>query len=737
MSWAHKLSRGNVPHLMRRAISTTAAAAMAVGAITLAATPASADEVTINVLGINDFHGRIDANTVAFAGTVETLRAEAPAGSTLFISNGDNIGGSLFASAVAGDEPTIEVLNALDLDASSVGNHEFDRGVDDLLGRVSSLAEFPYLAANVTDADGLILPAYEVLDVNGVSVAVVGGVTEETPALVSPLGIQGIQFGNLVDSVNDAVAELQALPDAPDVIIATLHEGAPNGSASYEQSIAESVVFRDIVEQVDPAVAAIFTGHTHQTYVYESPIPGGSGETRPVIQGNSYGSLVSQVELTFDTDSGEVVASSASNVPRLAPAEGQSAAEFNEELIAQFPRVAEVADITEAALENAAAIGDQPVAEITADITTAFIGEDRDDRASESTLGNLVADALLSAVSETPAGADIALVNPGGLRADLWFEGEDDINADGVLTYAEANSVLPFTNTLTSTEVSGATLKLILEQQWQRDSAGEVPSRPYLQLGVSENLSYTYDESLPEGDRITGIIVNGARVVDSDTFKIASFSFLAAGGDNFRAFTDGTTVDTGLLDYEAWISYLETNSPVAPDYGRRSVQVVGLESGYNAGEDISFAIPLLDLTSLGGPGTTEATVEYHDEFGNVVEFGSYPVTEGGLSLTLPIPDDLPTAQALLLISASPSGTTVVTPEFAVVGIDPTEPGEPTSPTPEPTDVPTEPAPTTGAPVDGDLPATGSSTSPLIVLASVLAVMLGAILLALRRSMSLQ
>ena len=117
--------------------------------LNLPVTPAS---VELNFLGINDFHGRIDSNTVFFAGTIEKLRAAAAPGATAFISAGDNIGASLFASAVAKDQPTIDVLNALELRTSAVGNHEFDGGWADLRDRViagGTNAKFPYLGANV------------------------------------------------------------------------------------------------------------------------------------------------------------------------------------------------------------------------------------------------------------------------------------------------------------------------------------------------------------------------------------------------------------------------------------------------------------------------------------------------------------------------------------------------------------------------------------------------------------
>ena len=134
----------------------------------------------------------------------------------------------------------------------------------------------------------------------------------------------------------------------------------------------------------------------------------------------------------------------------------------------------------------------------------------RDDRASESTLGDLVANALRDTLAPANlGGAQIGVVNPGGLRDELFYN-QTGVEGDGVITYAEANNVLPFVNNLWTTTLTGAQFKTMLEQQWQRDASGSVPTRPYLQLGLSDNVTYTFDDTLPEGSRITSITINGA-----------------------------------------------------------------------------------------------------------------------------------------------------------------------------------------------------------------------------------
>ncbi len=640
--------------LSRRLVG--AATAVLIGAPLVAITPAqAADEVTLNLIGINDFHGRIDANTVKFAGTVEQVRQSGGDASSLLISAGDNVSASLFASAVQDDIPTIDVLNALDLNASAAGNHEFDKGAADLTGRLSDAADFPFLAANVFKADSSpLLDSYEMFTIEGVDVAVVGAVTQETPSLVSPSGIQGLTFADPTDSINDTVDELEALADPPDVIVASIHEGAPDGTKTLDQNAAASPAFKKIVEQTDPEVDAIFMGHTHQAYAYDAPIPGEPGKTRPVLQTGNYGSNVGNIKLTFDKDTGAVTSYSKANIARTTTADG--------DLVSSFPRVAAVKPIVDAAIAYADTIGKEPVGKQTADISRA-LNAGVEDRGGESTLGNLVGDALLAKVKDTPAGADIGVTNPGGLRTDLLYAGTGGTNTDGVITYAEANSVLPFANTLATVTLSGASFKKLLEQQWQRNADGTVPSRAYLQLGLSKNVHYTFDPTLPEGSRITSVTVSGEALDPAKSYKVAVPSFLATGGDNFRAFTEGTSVDTGLLDYEAWIDYLKDNAPVSPDFARRAVQVEGLQDSYGVGDTVTFSLPKLDLTSLGSPKNTTVKVTLHSG-GNETDLGDFPVTDGAASPTVTLPSGV-SGTARFRIDATPSGTSALLPAFEI------------------------------------------------------------------------
>lgn len=609
----------------------------------------------INLLGINDFHGRIDANTVKFAGTIEQLRAEYGDDNTLFLSNGDNIGASVFASSLFEDRPTIDVLNALELAGSGTGNHEFDKGADDLTGRVSDRADFPYLAANVYKDGRPLLPGYAIFEVDGVRVGVVGAVTQLTPTLVSKDGIQGIDFRDPVAEVNRVVAEID---DQVDVIVAEYHEGTEldAADATFDQALAEGGAFAEIVNGTDPAVDAIFTGHTHALYAWDAPIPGGEG-TRPILQTGSYGENVGQIVLKVDED-GDVVGYTVRNVPRVSAPNADASAALDANLIATYPRVAAVNDIVAAARAEADVVGREPVGSVTTDITTAFsegayvdgvyTGGKRDDRSKQSALGGLVADALLETLADAErGGADIAVVNPGGLRAELLYD------TDGVITLAEANAVLPFVNNLWTTTLTGAQLRVLFEQQWG-DASGRGTTN--LALGVSDNVRFTYDASRPAGERILGIWIDGLAVDPAAEYRVGSFSFLVQGGDSFSVFADGAnTLDSGLVDREGWIDYLRAHPGLTPDFAARGVQVAGVPAEVTPGGEFTFSVSNLDLTSLGAPQNTSLTASFGAEAGITV-----PVVGGAATVTGTFPSDAQDAIELQL-TAQPTGTVVTVP----------------------------------------------------------------------------
>ncbi len=675
------------------AIGLTALGMMGTVAIASPDNPVrAAGPVTITLLNVNDFHGRIDPTnnlTTKWATTIEQERVTDP--NLLLLGAGDLVGASLFNSAVQQDQPTIDVMNEMCVNASSVGNHEFDKGFVDLTGRIiggtttgtpatpctigsgstpgGTNSKWAYLGANVYQkaTQTPALPEYTIFDVKGITIGVIGAVTAETPTLVSPGGITQLDIGDPVAAVNRVAAQLSDGNPAngeAQVLVAEYHEGAADGNLTLAQNLAAPApnAFASIVNDTSPQVDAIFTGHTHQLYAYDAPVTGGSLPTRPVVQTGNYADHVGKVVLTVDDQTGSVTAHTQTNlVPAAAPD-------------LSLPRVAAVKSIVDAAKTYADVIGLQPKGSQTADITTAYTGGGytgpggtyvssggpsskvgRDDRASESTLGDLVANSLRDTLAPADlGGAQIGVTNPGGLRDELFYT-QTGTEGDGIITFAEANNVLPFVNNLWTTSLTGAQFKTMLEQQWQRDSLGNIPTRPYLQLGLSDNVTYTFDDTRPEGSRITSITINGAAYDPTATYRIGTFSFLATGGDNFRIFTSGSnTKDSGLVDRDGWIAYLTAKSPSTPNFARQGVKVTGLPLSYGA--NVQFGVASLDMTSLGSPANTSLAVSISG-----VAVGTVPVINGAATVDIPLPTGLPCGAQTLTMVASPSATTITVP----------------------------------------------------------------------------
>ena len=619
----------------------------------------------VTLFNINDFHGRIDSNNtgalgLTFACTVETEKAKVADDAWLFLSAGDNIGATPFTSSILKDEPTIQFLDALQLSASAVGNHEFDQGFGDLTGRVAGLADFPYLGANVYNR-GTTTPAldeYYVTEVNGIKIGVIGAVTQQTPTMVSPNGVAGLDFGDPVAAVNRVAAQLSdgnAANGEADIIIAEYHEGAATAS-SLSAAVGGSAVFNSIVNNTSAAVDVIFTGHTHLGYAFDAPIPGGGG-TRPVIQSSSYAALLGQVVLGVDPATKTLKQYTASN---LSPVTAISpACDADPQYIAAKAIVLE-------AVTKAKALGTQIVGSITADITTAFAPNStgtvvRDDRKRESALGNLVAQAWLDTLNQPGrTGADIGIMNPGGLRAELLYAPSGS-EAPGEVTFAEAYSINPFANTLQSIDITGAQFKTLLEQQWQPATA----SLPFLKLGLSDNVRYTYDPDAPAGSRITGVWYDGKPMDPAATFTVAAGSFLIAGGDNFTVLREGkNSRDTGLIDSDAFINFLSRNKPVSPSWEKNGVATTADQPVVvSAGGSTTFEVSGLDLTSLGAPDNTEFAVHLGDrKVGTAkietVRIDGVPTRDGRAVVTLTVPADFKAGATVITLVAKESGTTV-------------------------------------------------------------------------------
>jgi 5'-nucleotidase len=530
--------------------------------------------VQLQLLAFNDYHGHLEANTPGTvagipAGGGEYLSAmlnklRADNKYSLTVAAGDLIGGSPAFSGLFHDEPSVESLNVMRLDVSSVGNHEFDEGVTELLRMQNggchpvdgcyfsdnpyAGANFQWLAANVVNetTGETPLPPYWIEKIESVKVGFIGMTLEATDTLVAAVGIQGWDFLDEAETANALVPILKE--QGVEAIVVLLHEGGsqmpPPGAVDACKGISGPVVA--INDALDPAIDVLITGHTHLPYNCLLPDP--AGQSRIVTSAYSYGRVVSELNLVLDkrTDDVRRDLSTATN-------------HVVDQGLTPDPAITAVLDKWQPLYDAA---GNTPIGTITTDINR---GGDPpgSDRGVESPAGNLVADAQLWATSAFFA--DVAFMNPGGVRSDLTYAASAG-EGDGVVTFGEAFTFQPFGNTLLTFPMTGAQIISVLEEQCQ--PAGS--SRPFLHLGVSEGFTYDLAKTINDAGTCTSVTVsnvmlNGTSLDPAGTYFVTANNFLADGGDNFSTFATITAprLDGGN-DLEALINYLGTFGPVAP-----------------------------------------------------------------------------------------------------------------------------------------------------------------------------
>jgi 5'-nucleotidase len=519
----------------------------------------SAAQVNLRILAINDFHGNLkpppggirisDPNdtvrtTMIPAGGAEqmaTLVKQLREGrkNTIFVAAGDLIGASPFLSAMFHDEPTIEALSLMGLALSSVGNHEFDEGKDELLRMQNGGchptegcrgphpfpgAKFHYLAAStVVKATGkTVLPAYQIESFGGIPVAFIGLTLKGTAGIISPSSAAGLEFRDEAETVNALVPELKAR--GVEAIVLLIHEGGfPSGGYNECPGISGPIV--DIARKLDHAVDLVISGHTHQAYICNI-------DGRLVTSGDKYGTLVTAIDVTLDPATRDVANAKAENVivrPTLAKDPEQTA------LIDGYDKLA-------------APIAERRAGEIMETLSRV------PNASGESALGDVIADGQLAATSEPATGnAVIAMTNPGGIRTDLLRR------EDGGVTYADVFASQPFRNQLVTVTLTGAQIKAALEQQWAD------PNRPRI-LQVSRGFTYSFDATRPAGARVdaASLRLNGAAIDPARPYRVTINNYLALGGDGFAALKDGRDAQFGKYDDEVLFAYVKANSPVAP-----------------------------------------------------------------------------------------------------------------------------------------------------------------------------
>ncbi|MDQ0606966.1 5'-nucleotidase [Variovorax sp. W1I1] len=552
--------------------------------------PATPGSIDVKLIAFNDLHGNLEppklsitapaagggtvpvpAGGAAYlASAVASLKAKNE--NNAVVSAGDMIGASPLVSALFLDESTIEAVNAMKIDFNAVGNHEFDKGQTELLRmknggcakntalepcRVNKAfpgANFGFLAANTVKTDGKTLfPATGMKsftkDGATVKVAFIGMTLKGTPNIVTPAGVAGLSFKDEADTANALIPQLKA--QGADAIVVVIHEGGTTTVGYNDKSCAGlSGDILPILNKLDAAVDVVISGHTHRSYVCDY------GKTNPakpflLTSAGQYGTLLTDINLTIDTRTRKVTAKAADNV--IVQGEAFTSGANTVALTDQYPvfgKNQEVAALISQYLAIAGPLVQRVVGSLTATATRTQVAS------KESALGNLIADAQLAATSPAGKGAaQIAFMNPGGVRADLAPA------QDGSVTYGQIFAVQPFGNSLVVKTMTGAQIKAVLEQQF--NSGSNTVAAPKVLL-PSRGLTYSYSASAPGGARIGNLALNGTAIDPAANYRVTMNSFLATGGDNFTVFNQGTDTLGGDQDVDALEAYIKANSPLAP-----------------------------------------------------------------------------------------------------------------------------------------------------------------------------
>jgi len=475
----------------------------------------------LTILHTNDHHGRFWQNAdgeygIAARKTLaDNVRAEVRSrGGALLLLDAGDVNTGVPESDMLDAEPDIRGMNAMGYDAMAVGNHEFDNPLD-VLRRQQSLMSFPLLSANIYDREGkrLFSPCHRFV-LNGLRVAVFGLTTETTAVIGNPRHIGGLTFRPAVEEAGQLVPKLRAQAD---VVIALAHLGYAADGRSGSVALAEAV----------PGIDLIVDGHSHTALTSPVVVNG-----TVIVQAGEYGKYLGRVDLEYED--GQVRLAGG----RLMPVNltGQVVEDGKKKRLPPAEPVAQDLEMT-ALLAPFQERGTQALHRLIGRIDAALPGERETMRSAETALGNLACRALLEKV-----GADVAVMNSGGIRAGL---------PAGDIAYRDVLTVKPFGNTICTVAMTGAELAAYLQ------AAASMPP------GTGSFAQFAGVGFLLRQGVIGDITVNGKTLDPARNYTVAMESYIASGGDGYPKVTDHPSfVDTGYVDADALREFIASRSPL-------------------------------------------------------------------------------------------------------------------------------------------------------------------------------
>ncbi|PYP59630.1 MAG: hypothetical protein DMD40_02530 [Gemmatimonadetes bacterium] len=506
------------------AIIPDLARAAARAAFAPAAAPLSTrDSTLLRVLTTSDLHGQLEPRVWEWSqnrpvGGVAALKpwldslAHVCGCASVRLDAGDEMQGTLLSNSTFG-RGTIDALNALGIDAAAIGNHEFDWSLDTLRARMSQ-AKYPFLSANITNAAGTARPdwatPWKLVTKSGVKIAVIGLTTTETPTSTASRNIQGLAFGDGAQAIKRYLPEARA---AADFVIVVAHVGALcDSSTGGGNSAACHGEILDVARQLDSgSVDLIVAGHTHirvNTVVHGIPI----------VEAQSSGRSVGIVDFVRTGGRREV------RVQLVTPYADQVKPDV--------------------ALTDALGHQQQAVRNLTERVV-ARLKIPLKRAGDEYGLGRLIADAQRAA-----GRADVAIMNNGGIRADL---------PEGTINWGQVYQVQPFQNRLLRFTVKGSVLEEALEQC--------VAGKDHLPDCHIAGTEVWYDAGKEPGKRVSRVRVSGKDLDKNRTYTLVVNDFMATGGSGFRMLVGSPREDIDVVDIDALTRYLGVlRAPVeAPD----------------------------------------------------------------------------------------------------------------------------------------------------------------------------
>ncbi|GAA4218588.1 bifunctional metallophosphatase/5'-nucleotidase [Actinocatenispora rupis] len=591
--------------LSRRALLGGAGAMAAATAI---GTPAYASDaardttgreyVEVQLLDITDFHGNNRTPTSAADGWIPAgpngesinvggaaylathlARLRAPRNS-IFFSAGDNFCGSQpLDNKMLSDESTVEVLNALGLQFSALGNHEFDYGVDYLLdhmidgrpvgvpGRDSDFVDstgrrfrglaFPYYSANILwrSTGKPVLAPYNVE-------WAVGADGRRYPIGFIHLTLTGTPTGSSsynpdLTSIDEAEAANRYAKVLKDkgirAIVVVVHDGAQqndNWHAPINGSDMSTGPALQLAATIDPDVCAIVTGHWH--WWFNAMLPDPAGNPRPVVEASHAGQMINEILLRLDPDTGAPLRDLTVSTNHAVTLD-----------VDPDPRIARIVDYWTARGKERY---DTVAGHLTADITPTLSST------GESSMGELGADLLYwSANRHRDGHADFAIAAAKPITGSNAFAGTlsyakgttSAADADGVILYGEAYAQLGYENPILSVTLTGQQIHDALEQQWQTQANGTVKYGP---LNFSANVRATFDVRRPVGDRVdpAAFLIDGVPLDPARSYRVAGLGYTLIGADGYKALSGFTDPYRNGRDHEEFIAYLRSRPSIGP-----------------------------------------------------------------------------------------------------------------------------------------------------------------------------